>query len=92
MPKEETGDGLVKCICDDAVFYVPNNIFSTVLLRTRNDGKKFVRYREGAEMYSMSERKFHDLAHRAGAVFKIDKAALVNVEILDRFLEFFHEE
>ena len=29
--------------------------------------KRFVRYREGAELYSMSERKFMDLAKDAQA-------------------------
>lgn len=27
--------------------------------------KRFVRYREGAELYSMSERKFMDLARKS---------------------------
>ena len=35
--------------------------------------KRFVRYREGAELYSMSERKFMDLAKDAQATYKINQ-------------------
>jgi hypothetical protein len=38
---------------------------------------KFVRYKEGAEIYSMSVRKFQDLAKDAGAIYKVGKMALV---------------
>ena len=51
--------------------------------------KKFVRYQEGAEIYSMSVRKFQDLAKDAGAVYKVGKMVLVNCEILDRYLDTF---
>ena len=45
----------------------------------KKDGqKKFVRYQEGAEMYSMSMRKFQDMAKDAGAIYKVGKMALVN--------------
>lgn len=53
------------------------------------DKRKFVRYQEGAEMYSMSVRKFQDLAKDAGAIYKVGKMALVNCEILDAYLETF---
>ena len=38
--------------------------------------KHFVRYSEGAILYSMSERKFVDLAKEAKAVYKIDQTCL----------------
>ena len=42
----------------------------------KKDGqKKFVRYKEGAEMYSMSMRKFQDMAKDAGAIYKVGKMA-----------------
>ena len=50
--------------------------------------KKYVRYKEGAELYSMSERKFTELANNADAVMHVDKIALVNIERLDQFIEF----
>ena len=32
--------------------------------------KKFVRYKEGAELYSMCQKKFERIAHDANAVYK----------------------
>ena len=52
--------------------------------------KRYVRYKEGAEMYSMGLTKFQELAKEAKAVYKIDKVALVNCEIFERYLESFH--
>ena len=43
--------------------------------------KKFVRYQEGAELYSIGLTKFQELAKEAKAVYKIDKVARVNCEI-----------
>lgn len=51
--------------------------------------KKYVRYLEGAEIYSMSLRKFQDLAKDAGAVYKVGKMVLVNCETFERYLETF---
>jgi len=45
--------------------------------------KKFVRYQEGAELYSIG------LTKEAKAVYKIDKVALVNCEIFEKYLETF---
>lgn len=53
------------------------------------DEKKFVRYQDGAEIYSISVRKFQDLAKDAGAIYKVGKMVLVNCEILDKYLETF---
>lgn len=54
--------------------------------------KKFVRYKEGAEMYSMGIVSFTNLAKEAKAVYKYKNIALVNVKILDEYLELFKEE
>ena len=53
--------------------------------------KKFVRYKEGAEKYSLGLTKFQQLAREAGATYKIDKVVLVNCEIFERYLETFRE-
>lgn len=53
--------------------------------------KKFVRYQEGAEKYSIGLTKFQELAKEARAVYKIDKIALVNCEIFEKYLETFRE-
>ena len=59
--------------------------------KTKASSKKFVRYREGAERYSIGMTKFQELAKEAGAVYKVDKLALVNCEIFEKFLETFRE-
>ena len=45
--------------------------------RTKLNSKKFVRYQEGAEKYSLGLTKFQELA-------------LVNCEIFESYLESFH--
>ena len=56
------------------------------------DNKRFVRYPEGAEMYSMSLSKFQQLAKDAKACYKMNRLVLVNLDILDEYLETFHIE
>lgn len=50
---------------------------------------KFVRYAEGAKMYSMGLSKFQELAKDAKACYKVGQLVLVNTEILDEYLETF---
>ena len=57
--------------------------------KTKKLAKKFVRYQEGAELYSIGLTKFQELAKEAKAVYKIDKVALVNCEIFEKYLETF---
>ena len=57
----------------------------------RRTKKKFVRYKEGALIYGMCEREFNKLAHEAKAVYKRNKMALVNLELIDQYLEGFRE-
>lgn len=52
--------------------------------------KRFVRYTEGAEIYSMSLSKFQQLAKDAKACYKVNQLVLVNLNILDEYLETFH--
>ena len=59
--------------------------------KTKCAAKKFVRYPEGAERYSLGLTKFQELAKEAKAVYKIDKVALVNCEIFEKYLETFRE-
>ena len=56
----------------------------------REEKKKFVRYKEGAQMYSISQKKFEQLAKEANATYKVGKVVLVNCDILEEFLEMFH--
>ena len=51
--------------------------------------KRLVRYKEGAEMYSVGMNKFQTLAKDAGAILKIDRIVLVDLDVLDQNLESF---
>lgn len=51
--------------------------------------KRFVRYADGAEMYSMGLSKFQQIARDAEACYKVGQLVLVNLDILDSYLETF---
>lgn len=60
--------------------------------RMKYGGKKFVRYEEGAKLYSMGLYTFQDLAKEAGAIYHVKRIVLVNTELIDQFLETFKDE
>ena len=41
-------------------------------------------------MYSMCQSKFEDMAKDAGAIYKLNKLVLVNLDIFEEYLETFH--
>ena len=49
--------------------------------------KKWVRYKEGALLYSMGIHTFMDLAKEAKAVYHVKRIVLVNTEKLDEYIE-----
>jgi len=53
--------------------------------------KRFVRFKEGADMYSLGITKFQELAREAKATYKVDKVVLVDCAIFERYLESFRE-
>ena len=55
----------------------------------RSGQKKFVRYDEGALLYSVGLHTFQDMAKEAGAVYHVKRCVLVNTEKLDQYLEHF---
>lgn len=54
--------------------------------------KKYVRYAEGAELFSMGLHSFQSLAKDAGAIRKVKGCVLVNLEKVEAFVESFAEE
>lgn len=52
--------------------------------------KKFVRYKDGCKLYSMSLRQFEKIAKDAGAIYKVNKMVLINTKIIDEYLEMYH--
>ena len=83
---------LVECFYNGAVIQIPANIFFSAMTKTQYDNRKFVRYKEGAKMYGMSEREFYRLSHDAGAVYKRNTMALVKLDVLDEYMEYLREE
>ena len=92
MERKESLEDQVRCEFEGTVMYVPRKIFCMMVLRCQYPDKKYIRYKEGAVMYSMSEREFYKLAHNAGAIHKVNKMVLVNVAKIDEFLNYFREE
>lgn len=54
--------------------------------------KKFVRYEEGAKLYSMGLHMFQELAKDAKAIYHVKKVVLINTELIDEYLENFRDE
>jgi len=57
-----------------------------------NMKKKWVRYKEGALLYSMGINSFMELAKEAKAVYRIRRMVLVNTEKLDEHIELMYGE
>lgn len=53
--------------------------------------KKFVKYDEGAAMFSMGYHTFVEIAKEAKAVYRIKRMVLVNTELVEEYLENFRE-
>lgn len=53
--------------------------------------KKYVRYAEGAELYSMGLHSFMSLAKDANAIRRLKGIVLVNTEKIDEFIESFSD-
>ena len=66
--------------------------------KTRPDGAieipagDYVRYEEGAKLYSMGLHTFQELAKDAKAVYHVKRVVLVNTELIDEYLENFRDE
>ena len=54
--------------------------------------KKYVRYAEGAALFSMGLHTFENLAKDAGAIRRVKGIVLVNIEKIEEFIESFAEE
>ena len=54
--------------------------------------KKFVRYEEGAMLYSMGVHTFQQLAKDARSVYHVKRIVLVNLDLIDEYLEAFRDE
>lgn len=55
------------------------------------DYKKFIRYEEGTVIYSIGLTKLKEIAREANATYKINRLVLINMVILDRYLNEYRE-
>lgn len=83
---------MVECHYNGAIVNIPVKLFMSMAMRTQYDNRKFVRYKEGAEIYGMSAREFNRLAHEAGAVYKRNSMALIKLSVIDEYMEFYKLE
>ena len=92
--RKEANDNqeMVECHYNGAIIHIPVKLFTAMTMRTQFYERKFVRYKDGAKMYGMSEREFYNLAHDAKAVYKRNKMALISIELIDKFMEYYREE
>ncbi len=80
---------MIRCEDGGKVYLIPREIFTRVVMETKCPERKFVRYKTGAEMYDMGERKFMTLAKDAKAIYKLDRLVLVRLDKFDKYLESF---
>lgn len=57
--------------------------------RVARTEKKWIRCKEGTEIYSLGRTKLTELAREAGALVKIDGTLLIDTKTFDLFLETF---
>ena len=77
------------CLLADKAVQRIRRIFLMQRIPKAINKKRLVRYKEGAEMYSMGMNKFQSLAKDAGAILKIDRMVLVDLDMFDQYLESF---
>ena len=82
---------MVECLFEGASIQIPEDIFFSCMTGKPTAHVKFVRYKDGAKLYGMCQSEFNRLAHEARAVYKRNKMALVNTEVLDEYLEAYRE-
>ena len=58
-------------------------------MEKRVDKKKYVRYDEACELYGMGLTKLKEVARDAGAVYKLNRLVLINIEKMDEYIETF---
>ena len=85
--ENKKNENMVECHYRGVVIEIPLSVFLRTAFQARIESDKYVRYKDGARMYSMSEREFYSLAHGACATRKIGKMVLVNTEVIDAYIE-----
>ena len=78
----------IDCYMENGVVVqVPKPLFEEVVLRMQFPEREYVSYREGALRYSLSQRKFFDLARDAKARVQYGGRILVSIKDVNEFLK-----
>ena len=92
MNNSSFNEDVVQCHYNGAIVPIPAKLFFSMTLGIPVQKQKYIRIKEGTKMYSMGRTEFQALVHDAGAVYKRNRMALVNLEVLDNFMEYFKEQ
>ena len=71
--------------------YEPIKSTKEVPVQLRKLRREYVRYQQAELIYSLSHKKLLELASDAGAIYRFDSTVLINRDIFDAYLEWFHE-
>lgn len=89
MKRSGDSEKKVDCYLDNGVIVqVPRHIFDDVVLRMHFPDREYVSYKEGAILYSLSERKFFDLARDAKAKVQYGGRVLVSIKDVNEYLKY----
>ena len=58
---------------------------------TREQGKKYVKYDEGAALYSMGLNAFQRLAKETQATVRVGRSVWVNLDLFEKYFQTFAE-
>lgn len=53
------------------------------------EGKKFIKLKDGPEIYGICLSTFTKRAREAGAIIKLGKSVIIDVEIFEKYLDSF---
>ena len=57
------------------------------IMEEGDEMRKFIRPKEATRIYSLSRSFIEEIATEAGALYKIGKAVLINVNVFEEYLE-----
>ena len=66
-----------------------NSLQTMVAAEKPIKGKRFIKVKEGVELYCMGKTKLLMEARNAGALIKIGRVCLIEVEVFEEYLESF---
>ncbi|GEM_PF-6330678 len=94
MPNIIPDEGEVACYHrNGSVTIVSEKVFARVVMMQKVQDQlevspRCVSYEVGAKMYSVSEKFFREWVNEIGAVHKVKKRSLVDLDIVEKFLQY----